>query len=94
MNAIPDQLQIRIPKPLASKEIRAAVGIGLFKIAIGSDPGTIPEGDKVNQKIKLSKKAKEYLSEALKHCDNQQEVIIQALTWVYHQPEHVRQVQI
>jgi hypothetical protein len=90
----PDELQVRIPRPLAQKEIRAAVGIGLFKIAIGREPGEIPEGEKVNQRIKLCAKAKKYLKENLKYYDNQQEIIINALTWVYHQPEHVRQSQI
>jgi hypothetical protein len=51
MMPFPNELQIRIPRPLATKEIRAAVGIGLFKIAIGRAPGNIPEGDKVNQRI-------------------------------------------
>ncbi len=90
----PNELQIRIPRPLATKEIRAAVGIGLFKVAIGRDPGNIPEGDKVNQRIKLCSKGKKYLKECLKHCDNQQEAIINALTWVYHQPDHVRNSEI
>ncbi len=88
---IPDQLQIRIPKALASKDIRAAVGLGLFKTAIGREPGIVPDGPRVNQRINLSTKAKQYFADALEHSDDQQEIIINALTWVYHQPAHVRQ---
>lgn len=89
------EIFVRIPAPLAEKDIRAAVGYGLFKVIRKENrPTKIPGGQRVKARIKLSEEAQKIFNDGLPYFSSQNEYVTLALTFIAEQPLYVRNTRI
>lgn len=84
------EIRVNVPRPLARKEVRDAISFGLFRIAGGSKPQSIPEGaETVTARVKLNAAALKYLPSSVAKVGDEKTAIIHALAWLAEQHEHV-----
>lgn len=80
---------MKIPAEL--KPYRAALGAGLFHLALGaSPPENVPSGDCKSTRIKVEGAAFGYLESLAPRFGSNRQAVIHALAWVADQPAHRR----
>jgi hypothetical protein len=93
--AVPDSIQVRLPHALTDPELRDAVGVGLYFLALGHRPKEAITGPGQPRRIKIeSVEAKRFFREVLPDFKDQKEMIHAALTLVLEAPSHVRRARI
>ena len=80
---------MKIPAEL--KPYRAALGAGLFHLALGAAPPEhVPSADCKSARIKVEGEAFGYLESLVPRYGSRRQAVIHALAWVSAQPAHRR----
>jgi len=90
-----NELRVWLPKELKKQDMIDAVSFALHNLAFGEKaPECTWEGARIQTRIKLSEKGKEYFDELRPRYKSNTDLIIAALAWLAEKPAWMRTARV